>query len=370
MEYRKAQASLLILRSMKIKTCVLLLIVAALLTSCQPRMLKVLCLGDSITQGKVQGDTIKELSYRYWLWEKLDAAGYKVDMVGSNPIWFTENRSKPLKPLHSSYTGHQFDTDHEAYYGIKTAETLQGGFTHDQVQYASLQERLNKLAAPDCAFVHIGTNDGAGDSLTVINSLKEIVTALYARNSRMHIFLAKLNTPWVHFINNSIEPLIAELQTKHPKIKLVFVDMAAGWINCPDAPGAMTFDWVHPNVTGQKIMAVNWFKAFKSIGDNRKPKFKANIRVLASSDSTVTITWNPASDNRYIAGYDVLIDGRKVNWHRSACGNNKNGAIAFFQQTIFQTTELRKGGRYNVQVLAWDYANNSRASAPVTIKIE
>lgn len=34
------------------------------LTSCQPRLLKVLCVGDSITQGKVVSDSIKELSYR------------------------------------------------------------------------------------------------------------------------------------------------------------------------------------------------------------------------------------------------------------------------------------------------------------------
>jgi hypothetical protein len=34
----------------------------------------VLSLGDFITQGKVEGDSIKELSYRYWLWEKLDSA--------------------------------------------------------------------------------------------------------------------------------------------------------------------------------------------------------------------------------------------------------------------------------------------------------
>jgi hypothetical protein len=33
----------------------------------------------------------------------------------------------------------------------------------------------------------------------------------------------------------------------------------------------------------------------------------------------------PATDNRFIAGYDVLFDGKKVNWHRSACGGKING---------------------------------------------
>lgn len=255
---------------MKIKSSLTVLFVVSLLTSCQPRLLKVLCLGDSITQGKVQDDTIKELSYRYWLWEKLDSAGLKVDMVGNNPVWFTENKSRRVKVPVSPYTGHSFDSDHEAYYGITTGAILKGGFTHDNVQYASLHERLKVISAPDYAFVHIGTNDGQRDSLTTIDSLKRIVEELYLRNEGMQIFLAKLNTPWVHFVNNAIEPLLAELKTRYPKIKLTFVDMAAGWINCPEALGTMTLDWVHPNVVGQKVMADKWFKAYKSIGDNRR----------------------------------------------------------------------------------------------------
>jgi lysophospholipase L1-like esterase len=345
-------------------------LLTGLLTSCQPRLLKVLCLGDSITQGKVQGDTIKELSYRYWLWEKLDSAGYKVDMVGNNPYWFTENRSSPIKKLISPYTDHPFDTDHEGFYGIKTGQSLNGGFTHDKIPYASLHERLKKIAAPDCAFVHIGTNDGQGDSLTTINSLKQIVEELYFRNAGMRIFLAKLNTPWVHFVNNAVEPLITELKTQHPKIKLAFVDMAAGWINCPEAPGAMTFDWVHPNEAGQKLMAENWFRAYQSIGDRRKPKFIANLRVIEQTDRTATISWSPATDNQYVSGYDVLLDGNKVNWHRSACGNKRNGAIALVPGTNFQLTELQKGASYTVRVVARDYADNSQISQPFTFKIE
>ena len=83
-------------------------------------MLNVICFGDSITQGKVVGDSIIQLSYRYWLWEKLDSAGYNVDMLGTNNIWHQENRLNRVKVPVSPYTGHTFDTDHEGYYGIKT----------------------------------------------------------------------------------------------------------------------------------------------------------------------------------------------------------------------------------------------------------
>ncbi|GEO11880.1 hypothetical protein SAE01_43760 [Segetibacter aerophilus] len=258
--------------------------------SCQPRIAKVLCFGDSITQGKVVNDTIKELSYRYWLWEKLDSAGYKVDMVGSNPIWFNENKTRRLKPLISPYTGHAFDGDHEGYYGIQTGETLKGGFMHDGVKYESFKERLKRIDAPDYAFVHIGTNDGKNDSVSTVNSLKQIVEELFKQNRKMHIFLSKLNTPWVCFVSNSIEPLIAEFKTQYPKIRLTMVDMASGWINCPTDLGTMTFDWVHSNELGQKTMAANWFQAFKSIGDRQKPTFIADIKVTEQTDTTATIT--------------------------------------------------------------------------------
>jgi lysophospholipase L1-like esterase len=337
--------------------------------SCQPRILKVLCLGDSITQGKVVGDTIKELSYRYWLWERLDSAGYKVDMVGGNPIWFTENKLNRLKVPVSRYTGHPFDTDHEAYYGIQTGETLNGGFTHDGVKYVSLKERLQRIDAPDYTFIHIGTNDGQNDSLSTIHSLRQIVEELYLRNPKMHIFLAKLNTPWVCFVNNSIEPLIVDLQTKYPNINLTSVDMASGWVNCPSEPGAMTFDWVHPNELGQKTMANNWYQAFKSIGDKQKPTFISNTKVIEQTDTTATIAWSPASDNKYIAGYDILVDGKKVNWHKSGCDNNGKQCFALLKDTHMQLTQLKKGNTYTIELIAWDFANNSQRSEILTITI-
>jgi fructose-1,6-bisphosphatase/inositol monophosphatase family enzyme len=160
-----------------------------------------------------------------------------------------------------------------------------------------------------------------------------------------------------------------ELKSRYPKIKLTFVDMAAGWINCPEAPGTMTFDWAHPNVAGQKMMAEHWFKAYKSIGDKRKPVFQTSISVIEQTDSTATISWFPATDNRYIAGYDVLLDGTKVNWHRSGCGNNTNPATALVADTKFQLIKLKKGRPYTVRLMAWDYGNNSQLSKPFIIKM-
>ncbi len=346
----------------------LFLFLVFIFTSCQPKMLNVLCFGDSITQGKVEGDSINQLSYRFWLWEKLDSAGYKVDMLGTNNIWYQENRLKRVKVPVSQYTGHTFNTDHEGYYGIKTAETLEGGFTHDSVKYAPLRERLQKIEKPDVAFVHIGTNDGEGDSLKTITALKEIVVQIYLRNAKTNIILAKLNTPWVRFVNHAVEPLIAELKIKHKDIRLSYVDMASGWINCTDVPGTMTYDWTHPNVLGQKTMASNWYKAFKSISDKQKPTFTANTKVTEQTDSTATISWMPATDNIYIAGYNITVNGEMVNWHRSECGSKDKQCIALVTGSSYTLTDLKKGTAYRVTVSAVDFANNVAVATEISFE--
>ena len=347
----------------------LVIAILILLPSCQPRLIKILCLGDSITQGKVMNDTISELSYRFWLWEKLDSAGYKADMVGSNAIWFRENRSKLVPTPVSHYTHHIFGRHHEGYYGIDTETFLKGGFTHDSISYASLKDRLQKLDAPDDAFVHIGTNDSKGDSLQTITNLKQIIEELYARNPKMNIFLAKLNTPWVRFINHSIDPVVAEFKHKYPSIHLIPVDMAAGWINCKDAAGTMTLDWTHPNTLGQKVMAGKWFKAFQSIRDHQKPKFVANAKVINLTDSTATVSWTPATDNKYMAGYNLFLNNKPVNWRRSECGKKEKQCISLVQDNSYTITDLKKGNEYTLVISAVDFANNATFSKELKFMI-
>lgn len=340
-----------------------------LLTSCQPRILKIVCIGDSITQGKVTRDSITELSYRYWLWEKLDAAGYNVDMVGSNNVWFQENRRQRIAPPVSPYTSRTFDTDHEAFYGIRTGELLKGGFTHDSVTYLPLQQRLLAYSKPDIALVHIGTNDGKGDSLQTINYLKEIIETLYARNPKITILLAKLNTPWVRFVNHSIEPIIAEFKAIHPTLKMVPVDMASGWVNCPEAPGTMTLDWAHPNTLGQKTMADKWFKSIQSIGDRNAPRFDAAIKIINTTDTTATIIWTPASDNKYIAGYNVYVNNQLVNWRSAECAEKSRQCIALVPGNSFTLTNLKAENEYVVRVIAVDFGNNFTASEELILSL-
>jgi acyl-CoA thioesterase I len=353
---------------MKIISYFFLPALMVLFFSGQQGTIKVICIGDSITQGKVINDSITELSYRYWLWEKLDSAGFEVDMLGSNPYWFGESRTNRVAIPVSRYTGHQFDTDHESYYGIRT-DAIVNGFTHEKTKYTPLKDRLQKFNKPDVAFVQIGDNDNQRDSLETMNYLKQIAIELYERNSEMKIFLSKLICPWKVYVNHSIEPIVAELKLKYPGMKISHVDLASGWVNCPEVPGTCTFDWVHPNVRGQKIMADKWFKAFLSSDDHKKPKFKSDITVSERTDSTARISWKSGSDNKYIAGYNVYLNGKPANWRYSECGKHDKQCISLVQGTNYTLTGLQKGKEYMISIAAVDFANNLASLKGIKLNI-
>lgn len=343
------------LKSTFFKYLILLIIFS---TSCQKRVINVLCIGDSITQGKLEGDTIKELSYRYWFWEKMDSAGYHLNMIGSNCRWFKQNPDKIKIIRHSPFTNHAFINKHEAFYGIKTGESFLGGFTHDSILYQPLKERILTYEKPDLALIHIGTNDANNDSLKTISYLKQIIEVVYHRNNKVNILLAKLNTPWVTFVNHAIEPLINELRTRYPDIKIHNVDMASGWVNCPEAKGAMTFDWAHPNVLGQKVMADKWFKAFKSLKDKNAPKFNPQLETKFLNDSTLSISWHKAIDNKYLAGYQLYINHQISNYRYAECGGFNKQAVALIPFNTYILKGVSKSKSYTIQLAAVDFANN------------
>ena len=94
--------SVRISRQSATRALVLLALVAVVLTAnAEQRLYRIMPVGDSITEGR---GTL--LSYRYPLWEKLFAAGYLVEYVGSRT---SESRVGPLR-----YEG----------YGGKNAEYL------------------------------------------------------------------------------------------------------------------------------------------------------------------------------------------------------------------------------------------------------
>jgi acyl-CoA thioesterase I len=202
--------------------------------------LKVLTIGDSITQGGRRG--VQEYTYRWPLVRMLADEGFACDFIGSRSGGLDPDASWPKS----------FDNQHEGYYGATSA------YVRDR-----LAENLHRLPAPDIALIDLGTNDDRSDAGgSTIAPLEDIVRLLRARNPRVAIYIAQIPGVGVWrrlMIRTRIAWLAARLQRRESPVVAVSQDI--GWNDDPNAPDADTFDGVHPNLRGQRKMAERWLAA-------------------------------------------------------------------------------------------------------------
>ena len=206
----------------------------------QPPRLCILPLGDSITQSNAS-----HVSYRYWLWEDLTAAGYEFDLVGS------------LDEHHQgipSYPNGAFDRDHEGHWGWRVDEIL-----------AQLPGWLGSYTA-DVVLLHLGTNDAfqSNSTSSTLDELTDVVSTLRAANPNIVILLAKVipttnseRQSRLDDLNANMDSLASTLSTAQSPV--IVVDQASGFDASTD-----TFDGVHPNETGEKKMASKWLTALEA----------------------------------------------------------------------------------------------------------
>jgi lysophospholipase L1-like esterase len=181
-------------------------------------------LGDSITYG-IGSSTVS--SYRAALYDKLTAAGAKVDYVGSKQSGSFE------KPQHEGWSGYTI--------------TL----------VSSMSERSIK-SKPNLICLMAGTNDVAwgGNKKTAPNRLGELIDKLVAALPDSVVLVATL-TPLgrgsgdVDVFNNAIPDLVKARADEGKKVAVV--SMAA--IKSTDLK-----DGVHPNDAGYVKMADAWLK--------------------------------------------------------------------------------------------------------------
>ena len=211
---------------------------------------RILPLGNSITQS----DT-SHSSYRRALWLMLDSAGYNVDFVGSQ----CENFRGP--PPDSC-----FDPDHEGHYGYRA----------DQVR-DSLALYLDSVPTPDIVLMHLGHNDMKEDS-----ALSAIIRHTLADYDSIITILRVVNPAVTVLLSNTIpsdperDRKPRESDMKRPErldslrcripafvdsvttleSPVLLVDHTVGF-----DPSTMLFDGVHPNDTGERVMARIWYDA-------------------------------------------------------------------------------------------------------------
>ncbi len=240
---------------MKLRVALLVTALAASAALAGGPPLRILPLGDSITQGGSRA-----ASYRHPLWRKLVEEGREVDFLGSE-----RTVHGGLDPEWPGHRGKTFDPDHEGHWG----------WTTDEILAEDALPRWLEAYTPDIALIHLGTNDAANEDSpkAIAARLEAIVRLVRSRNPRVGIVLAKLipsTGDWrerIAALNRSIGDLEARLST--PESPVVVVDQSAGF-----DPEADTMDGVHPNRSGAEKMASRWLDGIHRVTEGRETAAK------------------------------------------------------------------------------------------------
>ncbi|MCU0796277.1 MAG: alpha/beta hydrolase fold domain-containing protein [Akkermansiaceae bacterium] len=203
---------------------------------------RIMAVGDSITEG---GTTFE--NYRFPLWEKLFAAGYTVEFVGSKA---SKTRIGPLR--HEGYSGKNAEF---------LAETLKKKFPAHPADilliHAGHNHEAKSKPIPGIIAAHEAMIRTARKTRPGVNIL--VAQVILSGKLPKYAYLADLN--------KALAAMVGKLDT--PKSRVILVDMASG------------FDWrvdtiqdhVHPNAQGAAKMADRWFDALRSVLPAPEPRF-------------------------------------------------------------------------------------------------
>jgi lysophospholipase L1-like esterase len=211
--------------------------------------LRVLLTGDSITQG-FNGD----YTWRYRLYKEFQRQGVPVNFVGSK-------RSPVVKPGYSSsqYADPRFDTDHFAKGGSTLLEHV-GWITQE------LRDQN-----PDVVVLEAGINDLRNGRMPaeVNNRLNDWITNVRAVQPTVPIVITPVlgaidyDRPWladrIKMYNDLQRATIQARNASEPTITLA--DTSGGW-----NPSVHTAENLHPNATGETIIAQHVAETFHTLG--------------------------------------------------------------------------------------------------------
>ncbi len=207
-----------------------LFLLLACLTVVRAEPVKILPLGDSITEGGGQ------ICYRPALAKLLKDAGHDVIFVGP--------KEAPAGLRHGGYGG-------------KNAE-----------QIAELYAGFHAATPADIVLIHAGHNHFAEDKPVpgIVRATESMIANARQANPKVTILLAQVITsgklPKYSYLPELNQEL-AKLATKlhRPEQRVILVDQATGFDWQTDAVA----DLVHPNAQGAAKMADRWFQALKPL---------------------------------------------------------------------------------------------------------
>jgi lysophospholipase L1-like esterase len=218
--------------------------VSASTNTAPQKALRIMPLGDSITQGRYNAE-----SYRRPLWKMIEETGVRVDFVGS----MTKNY--PASPPPRT----DFDMDHEGHWGWSVFDVLR---------------RIDNWAGqarPDIVLIHLGTNDMHGRRHEdTVEGLRQIIAILRKHTPGIKVFLAMIipvadvaGDAAIQEYNKLLRGMAGTVSTEASPVYIV--DQHEGFDAYKD-----TSDGVHPNESGIQKMAQKWFEALSVLPEFKK----------------------------------------------------------------------------------------------------
>jgi acyl-CoA thioesterase I len=226
-----------------------------MLTVFDTQTTNILCLGNSITNG-----TSIYNSYRRDLWQMLHDGRYNFDFIGS---WSKHH-------MGGQFPDPDFDLDHEGHSGWSAADIFRAP-AWDSAR-GNIDSWLKEYF-PDIVLVELGTNDvfQCRPVRDIIKNFTELVKILRKKNNHVKIFFAEIpplgpqwaqkklcgnDTTYDQRIKELNRSILIFAKDQMTSISSVFAVDQYGGISAENQ-----YDDIHPNLSGEKIMAERWYDA-------------------------------------------------------------------------------------------------------------
>jgi lysophospholipase L1-like esterase len=238
------------------------LLLSAILPLKAADSIRVVCIGDSITQGR--GDHSHNGfkwpvvdGWRYDFWKNCIDAGIPIKFVGTMTTGFEST------PDYPDYKGQKFEDIHEARWGWTT-----------EGEYNKLKEVQSQWTA-DVALIYLGTNteplsdaEKTSDPFAIARTttaMRNIVLLLRQNNPKVAIFIREIlgGDARAPGVNAGYIKLAQELST--PDSPIVAITPNPAWQWNPKLPNCDTVDGCHPNLQGDVKLASDFWNAAKPV---------------------------------------------------------------------------------------------------------
>jgi lysophospholipase L1-like esterase len=231
--------------------------------------LRIMPIGDSITEGKYAGNG----GYRKYLQNYLGAGGYSYTFVGKEDSFYPGTTTF-VPADHTGFSEGMTQPNHEGYGSFRIDEIMNGG-TREGHTAPPIQTTLAN-GNPDVILMMLGTNDvlqhydpvggtgynrETGFAANAAQRLNVLLSAVFAAKPSVMVVLAQI-TPLTNVTRDAdaqaynayVPQIVAQYQAAGKNIVLVNQHAAFN-------PATETNDGTHPTASGFQKMAALWYQA-------------------------------------------------------------------------------------------------------------